>query len=85
MTDFRAPRCSRNDDRARPISADPALAAQVEGVYSALPGATIPNYTVGPPVGLTIMQNSRIVTQPTTLQRLIGPNMRRVDCAFCLE
>jgi len=67
------------------IAADPALAAQVEGAFSALPGATVPNYTVGPPVGLTIMGNSRVVGQPTPLQRLLGPNMGHLDCAFCLE
>lgn len=67
------------------IAADPAMAAQVEGAFTALPGATVPNYTIGAPSGLTIMQNSRTVLRPTPLQRLLTPNMGHIDCAFCLE
>jgi hypothetical protein len=67
------------------IAADPALAAQVEGAHSLLPGATLPNYTISPPSGLTITQRSLVVRQPTPLGQIVRPNMGHIDCAFCLE
>lgn len=57
---------------------------EAEGAVTWLPGAQVPNYTVGPPTGLTIMTNSTWVWRPTPLSNLVRPNMGHLQCAFCL-
>jgi len=57
---------------------------EVLGATTHLPGATVPNYTLYPPTGLNIMGNPVTVSQPTTLNTLLQPNMGHVHWAACL-
>lgn len=59
------------------------FADQMEGAQSYLPGAQMPNYTLYPPDGLTIMGNPVTVNVPTTLSDIIQANMGHVQWAAC--
>jgi len=56
---------------------------EMVGAQSYLPGAQVPNFTLGPPEGLNIMGNPVTVTEPTALQDLIRPGMGNVQWAAC--
>lgn len=60
------------------------FAAEMIGGRSFLPGAQVPNLTLYPPTGLTIMGNPTTVTTPTPLGNLLRPNMGNVRWAACL-
>jgi hypothetical protein len=55
------------------------------GVYSKtfLPGEPIPDYTIYPPDGLTIMGTPQTVEYPTLVSELINEDMGPVDLAIC--
>jgi hypothetical protein len=55
------------------------------GVYSRTfyPGERVPNYTIYPPDGLTIMGTPVTVTSPTLISDLIRENMGSVHLAVC--
>ncbi|WP_244923930.1 RHS repeat-associated core domain-containing protein [Enhygromyxa salina] len=51
--------------------------------YKFFPGDRVPNYTLKPPDGLKIRQNSITVATPTPLSDLLVPNMGDLDWAAC--
>lgn len=55
------------------------------GVYSKTfkTGELIPNYTIHPPDGLSILGSPQTVTSPTLISQLIHENMGPVDLAVC--
>jgi RHS repeat-associated protein len=58
-------------------------ADQIVGGQTYLPGAQIPNYTLFPPDGLSIMGSPTTVTSPTTLAELLTPNQGNVWWSAC--
>ncbi len=54
------------------------------GKYIFGPGAKVPNLTLYPPTGLTILNNPTTVNSPTLLSNLLAPNMGDVHWAACL-
>jgi RHS repeat-associated protein len=49
------------------------------------PGSVVPNYTLKPPTGLTVMSGSTTVDAPTQLSGLLQPGMGTVNWAACTE
>ena len=78
------------DDMARHIEAGYIMDLPVlwnhnlPGAMSYLPGSVIPNYTLAPPSGtMVFMKRSITVTQDTTLNVLLRPNMGHMHWAAC--
>ena len=49
------------------------------------PGEAVPNYTLHPPDGLSIVGNPVTVSEPTQLSELLQPNMGACSWAACLS
>jgi RHS repeat-associated protein len=62
---------------------DSGIGEKLDGAMSYLPGGEIPDYTISPPEGLTIMRNSITVNKPTRLSNLLKENMGCIDYAAC--
>lgn len=67
------------------IAARRDLAPIIEGAASHLPGARIPNYTLFPPKGLTVLRRSMTVDSPTPLSKLLTSGQGHLDWAACME
>jgi hypothetical protein len=53
------------------------------GAQTYLPGSVVPNYTLFPPSGLSIMGSPTTVSVPTSLSSLLRPGMGNVNWAAC--
>ena len=68
---------------AQAARTSPRIAADIEGMTTYLPGATVPNYALSSPSGLVIYQNSATVGARTPLSNLMRPNIGCVQWAAC--
>ena len=57
----------------------------IVGARTYLSGSYMPNYTLFPPKGLTVLGSPTTVRSPTLLGELLRPNMGNVNWAACLE
>ena len=62
---------------------DPRVADELMGMATHLPGSSIPNFTLKPPVGLRVYSASNTVEDPTSLLDILKPDSGNICWAAC--